>query len=134
MTRRPLPSRSFFTPGISELAAYTRDPATRKRWRACLDQWGYAFVAFSRLGHRELFTDEVFETFKALYAGSYSDLREAIRDQLDFVGLSAAVSRLRADHGLVQSSLDWNYGSLERWLRDGYEIFNVGGEIHLFAK
>lgn len=120
--------------GLEMLAFTSDDLVVRGRWQAALDQWGYAFVAFSRLGLPELFTEEAAQTFEDLYSGSYNDLTEAAVAQIEALGWKDALYRLRRDEGITDDLLVWNYSAVIGRLSEVYEFIRAGGKVHFFAK
>jgi hypothetical protein len=119
---------------LEMLSVTSEDPAVLNRWREGLDRWGFAFVAFARLRLPELFTDQVTETFEALYCGSYDDLTEAAVKQIAALGWKDALYRLRRDEGITDDLLVWNYTAVIGRLSEVYEFIRVGGKVHFFAK
>ena len=119
---------------LEMLAATSEDPTVIGRWQVALEHWGFAFVAFSRLGLPELFTDQVAETFEALYGGSYDDLTEAAVKQIEALGWKGALYRLRRDECITDDLLVWNYSAVVGRLSEAYEFIRAGGKVHLFAK
>jgi hypothetical protein len=119
---------------LDMLAVKSAEPSVLARWQLALDQWSFAFVAFSRLGIPEIFTDQVAETFEALYAGSYDDLTEAAVKQLEALGWREALYRLRRDEGISDDLLVWDYSAVVGRLSEVYEFIRVGGKVHFFAK
>lgn len=121
-------------PFIEDLAVSSDDPVVLARWEACLAQWGYAFVAFSQLRLAELFTDDVTDAFEGLYGGSYDSLTAAAEQQVDALGWTDALERLRREEGIDDDLLVWNHAAVIERLENIYSFQRAGDRVHFFAK
>jgi hypothetical protein len=121
-------------PIVEDLAVSSEDPAVLARWEACLAQWGYAFVAFSQLRLTEIYTEDVTDAFEGLFGGTYDDLTQAAVQQVEALGWSEALDRLREAEGISDDLLIWNYRGVVERLRDIYSFEYAGEKVHFFAK
>lgn len=95
---------------------------------------GAPFAAFLRLPDVAAGEPTVIDRFTQSYAGSWPTLEQFIHDQLEALGWHDVLDALRRDHGIGPDVLDWNLDGFLVQAREVFDIVELDGWQHIFAK
>ncbi len=95
---------------------------------------GAPFAAFLRLPVVAAEEPSVIERFNHSYAGSWPSLERFLHDQLESLGWHEILDALRRDHGIGPDVLDWNFDGFLVQAREVFDIIELDGWHHVFAK
>lgn len=118
--------------GLDRLVVTSDDPTILAHWEEGLARWGHAFVAYTTLGTAELHSTDVLVNFADVYVASFDSVEELLREQLDSLGWSDALIRLRREEGITEDVLDWDFDALLVRVREVYDVLEEGGVFHVF--
>lgn len=92
-----------------------------------------ALQAFLSLPDVSAGTENIGESFREAFAGTFESEEEALRALSPLEDWENSLADWCIDHGIDFETLEWNYAPLMERLRTIYDLVEEGGRIHAFA-
>lgn len=93
-----------------------------------------ALQAFLTLPDVSVGTDDIMESFHESYVNSYSFIEDAVRELAEVDSLELAIYEATESRSLPDTAVAIDYALIEEHVREGYDLVEWKGRIHVFNK
>lgn len=93
-----------------------------------------ALQAYLSLPDVSVGTDDIMESFHESYVNSYSFIEDAVRELAEVDSLELALYEATESRSLPDSAVAIDYALIEEHVREGYDLVEWKGRIHVFNK